>query len=617
MTGTRDWLTRERGSRDWRLLPAAICGWTASLAAHAGFAYCMSHDGMLGALPAVLTCMIPLAVLAGLPFPRLPASVRRRITLWHASVTVCAIAAMVCAASALTYDLLQWRDPASRAAAEGDASVVVTARATSPTVISDRRSNDCRADARITSVTIDGVRQTSSARARIYADRPECGKLKQDGTSKIAGRISEARYGAMPLWLTDVTTVEHVRPPNLPMRAIGMMQEASFVQTARLSDQGKVLVPGLTLGVLGQDYVPAEGDGTDIDSTYAAQVEDAFQRSGIVHLMAVSGGHLAVTAALVRSVCSFFLLPRRFTALLVAMSYIMLSACVFPSDSVSRALLMGLSGAACLFIGRRGQAMASLSWTTLAMLMACPHMSQSFGFALSCAAVLGIVLFADTLNAWMEPVLPRFVAEALSMTIAAQVFTLPIQVLIEPELPVFSIPANLMVAPFVGFATLAGLASLAVSWLIPGLGLQLARAASWGSAVMELATAMYLSREKLGKSDAENRVFSSAMATVLTLLSPITPHLCEELWQRMGHTSSLQEEAWPVCEESALVQDTVTIALQVNGKLRGTIEVPAGADKARMEEVALADAAEQRHTSGLTIRQVVVVPGMLVNVVAN
>lgn len=129
MTGTRDWLTRERGSRDWRLLPAAICGWAASLAAHAGFAYCMSHDGMLGALPAVLACMIPLAVLAGLPFPRLPASVRRRITLWHASVTVCAIAAMVCAASALTYDLLQWRDPASRAAAEGDASVVVTARA--------------------------------------------------------------------------------------------------------------------------------------------------------------------------------------------------------------------------------------------------------------------------------------------------------------------------------------------------------------------------------------------------------------------------------------------------------------------------------------------------------
>jgi len=161
-----------------------------------------------------------------------------------------------------------------------------------------RRRFRRRADARITSLTIDGVRQTSSARARIYADRPECGKLKQDGTYKIAGRISEARYGAMPLWLTDVTTGGHVRPPNLPMRAIGMMQEAFFVQTARLSDQGKVLVPGLTLGVLGQDYVPAEGDGADIDSTYAAQVEDAFQRSGIVHLMAGSGGPAARAPAL-------------------------------------------------------------------------------------------------------------------------------------------------------------------------------------------------------------------------------------------------------------------------------------------------------------------------------
>jgi len=236
----------------------------------------------------------------------------------------------------------------------------------------------------------------------------------------------------------------------------------------------------------GNSYAPGQDTvGRLLDELESLGLDEELEDPGEHTVILMEWGE-QMAAALVRSVCSFFLLPRRFTALLVAMSYIMLSACVFPSDSVSRALLMGLSGAACLFIGRRGQAMASLSWTTLAMLMACPHMSQSFGFALSCAAVLGIVLFADTLNAWMEPVLPRFVAEALSMTIAAQVFTLPIQVLIEPELPVFSIPANLMVAPFVGFATLAGLASLAVSWLIPWLGLQLARAASWGTAVMEL-----------------------------------------------------------------------------------------------------------------------------------
>ncbi len=229
------------------------------------------------------------------------------------------------------------------------------------------------------------------------------------------------------------------------------------------SDQGKVLVPGLTLGVLGQDYVPAEGDGTDIDSTYAAQVKDAFQRSGIVHLVAVSGGHLAVAAAFVRSVCSFFLLPQRFTALLVAMSYIILSACVFPSIRIPRAF----DG-----IVRRGMPLHRQTRPGDGV-VELVHIGYADGMPAHVARLrVRPVLRRGARHRAvrrhpqrmeLEPVLPRFVAEALSMTIAAQVFTLPIQVLIEPELPVFSIPANLMVAPFVGFATLAGLAVLPFS----------------------------------------------------------------------------------------------------------------------------------------------------------
>ena len=121
----------------------------------------------------------------------------------------------------------------------------------------------------------------------------------------------------------------------------------------------------------------------------------------------------------------------------------------------------------------------------------------------------------------------------------------------------------------------------------------------------------------MGMEEGDRRVFSSAMATVLTLLSPITPHICEELWERLGHQTSLQAEPWPVWDAAALEQDNVTIALQVNGKLRGTMEVPAGADKAALEAAALADAAVQRHTAGLTIRKVIVVPGKLVNIVAS
>ena len=492
---TYEWRDREQGSGDWRLLPATLCGWAASLATHAVFDYCVEQEGRLGVLPLVLVLTVPLLALLGLPFMRspilrLPVGMRRAVAAWHFSIIVCVVAAMACASSALTYDVLQWRDAASYAARNGESDVVTLVRTTSPAVNSNRRTNDCQIDATISTITASQVTQPSMMRVRVYADRPDCGTLKQGGEYRMRGTLAVSQYGAMPLWLTDIASVERIRAPNPALRVIDMMQQAFFEQTSRLSDQGKVLVPGLTLGILGQDYIPSDSGngktGTGIDSTYANLLENAFQRSGILHLMAVSGGHLAVVATIVRAACSFLLLPRRVTAIVIGMSYIMLAMCVFPSDSVSRALLMGLAGVGFLLLGRRTQALAALNWTTLGMLMANPHMSRSFGFALSCAAVLGIVLFANPLSAWLMPIMPSFIAQTMAMTIAAQLFTLPIQVLIEPELPVYSIPANLVVAPFVGFSTLAGLASLAISWILPNMGFMLANLASWGTAVMEL-----------------------------------------------------------------------------------------------------------------------------------
>lgn len=492
---TYEWRDREQGSGDWRLLPATLCGWAASLATHAVFDYCVEQEGRLGVLPLVLVLTVPLLALLGLPFMRspilrLPVGMRRAVAAWHFSIIVCVVAAMACASSALTYDVLQWRDAASYAARNGESDVVTLVRATSPAVNSNRRTNDCQIDATISTITASQVTQPSMMRVRVYADRPDCGTLKQGGEYRMRGTLAISQYGAMPLWLTDIASVERIRASNPALRVIDMMQQAFFEQTSRLSDQGKVLVPGLTLGILGQDYIPSDSGngktGTGIDSTYANLLENAFQRSGILHLMAVSGGHLAVVATIVRATCSFLLLPRRVTAIVIGMSYIMLAMCVFPSDSVSRALLMGLAGVGFLLLGRRTQALAALNWTTLGMLMANPHMSRSFGFALSCAAVLGIVLFANPLSAWLTPIMPSFIAQTMAMTVAAQLFTLPIQVLIEPELPVYSIPANLVVAPFVGFSTLAGLASLAISWILPNMGFMLANLASWGTAVMEL-----------------------------------------------------------------------------------------------------------------------------------
>ena len=137
------------------------------------------------------------------------------------------------------------------------------------------------------------------------------------------------------------------------------------------------------------------------------------------------------------------------------------------------------------------------------------------------------------------------------------------------------------------------------------------------AAIMELVNAIYIFKEKMQDAEGDRKVFSSAMATVLTTLSPITPHICEELWERMGHKEQLAAEPWPVFDEAAMVRDTQTIAVQVNGKLRGTMEMPTGADRQAMEEAALAFEPVKRFTKDLTVRKVIVVPGKLVNVVAK
>jgi leucyl-tRNA synthetase len=101
----------------------------------------------------------------------------------------------------------------------------------------------------------------------------------------------------------------------------------------------------------------------------------------------------------------------------------------------------------------------------------------------------------------------------------------------------------------------------------------------------------------------------------LLLLSPFAPHLAEELWQRLGHEGSLAYEPWPVADPALLVKETVTLAVQVNGKRRDEVEVPADADEAAIRAAALASPNVQKHLAGREAKKVIVVPGRLVNVV--
>jgi leucyl-tRNA synthetase len=108
-----------------------------------------------------------------------------------------------------------------------------------------------------------------------------------------------------------------------------------------------------------------------------------------------------------------------------------------------------------------------------------------------------------------------------------------------------------------------------------------------------------------------------ALTSAVLLLSPITPHICHALWQALGYSESVADAGWPVVDEKALVRSSIILVLQVNGKVRGKIEVAADISKQDIEKIALADENVQRFIEGSTIRKIIVVPGRLVNIVAN
>ncbi len=112
-------------------------------------------------------------------------------------------------------------------------------------------------------------------------------------------------------------------------------------------------------------------------------------------------------------------------------------------------------------------------------------------------------------------------------------------------------------------------------------------------------------------------VIHEALENIVLMLAPITPHVSHQLWNALGNDGAVVEQPWPDFDESAMARDSIELVLQVNGKLRSKIQIAADANKDSCEKAALADESVQKHIEGKTVRKVIVVPGRLVNIVAN
>ena len=109
----------------------------------------------------------------------------------------------------------------------------------------------------------------------------------------------------------------------------------------------------------------------------------------------------------------------------------------------------------------------------------------------------------------------------------------------------------------------------------------------------------------------------SFMEGFVKLLSPICPHIAEELWEKLGHSGTISYEAWPAYDEGKLKDDEVEIVIQINGKVKAKLMVPADANRDVLEQIAMGDDKVKTQIDGKTVRKVIAVPGKLVNIVAN
>jgi len=132
------------------------------------------------------------------------------------------------------------------------------------------------------------------------------------------------------------------------------------------------------------------------------------------------------------------------------------------------------------------------------------------------------------------------------------------------------------------------------------------------AAVMELMNTL----QKVDLASAGGRaVVAEGLDASIRMLAPIAPHIAQALWVAFGNDGLVVDASWPEVDESALVKDSILLVVQVNGKVRAKLEAPATASKDELE--AMGKDAVASHLDGLTIRKVIVVPGKLVNIVAN
>lgn len=446
-----------RPSTELRLVPVAACAW-------AGAAAAVRVPGTLTLLAALASvALLVLCLLAAWRNPR--PGVRRR-----ASAVLAPLAVLVLiASSAGSAAVARTAGAAGEAVADG-ASITgeFTARGDARAAAVDRFSGKPRylLEAEMNSFTRRGERSAARLPVLIIGDESYAG-IHLGDTLVTAGKLSATEPGDRSAALLRASRAPAVNPSD-GLQGLATDLRTGFAQRSTLlgATDAAGLLPGMVLGDR---------------STAAPDLSTAMQDTGLTHLTAVSGANCSYLLAFIFLVSRLVRLPRGWAATAAVAALACFVLVVRPDASVLRAAVMGSIGTVAVLTGRGKVPAALLCLCATVLLVVDPWLSGSYAFILSVCATAGLIFLGPRLTAALARFLPRPVAVLTAVPLAAQVACAPVLVLLQPNLPAYSLPANIAAAPVVPFVTIAGMAAVVLGHLAPPLDYPLLAAAGAGA----------------------------------------------------------------------------------------------------------------------------------------
>jgi competence protein ComEC len=266
-------------------------------------------------------------------------------------------------------------------------------------------------------------------------------------------------------------------PPELiatPAPAVSFFTNlrASFLDALTgISADSSALVAGLAIG---------ERD------LLSSNAEHNMKQLSLTHLVAVSGANLAIVMGAIYLLARMLMLPRTLRFVLAGSAAAGYIAIVGPEPSVLRAAAMAYAVLIAAFLGRAACATQALGWSMVFLVTVDPWLAADYAFALSVLATAGLIILGPALFERLRNRLPDWLALAISVTAAAQIYTLPVLLLLQPGLPTYSILANILVEPVVAPVTILGISAAVLSPALPALSGLLSWIASLGTFWIEL-----------------------------------------------------------------------------------------------------------------------------------